>query len=50
MQFNLGDIYANADVLQAASEAVDYLKGTDYDFRALHQYSLEENLAFARNL
>ncbi len=50
MSFALGDIYANADILKEAREAVDYLKNTDYDFRRLHPYSLETDLEFAKNL
>ena len=50
MNFALGDIYKNADIMKAAAEAVDYLKTTDYNFRKIHQYSLENDLDFARNL
>lgn len=44
MNFALGDIYSNADILKMASEAVDYLKKEGYNFQKLHQYSLEKNL------
>ena len=50
MNFALGDIYTNADILKSASEAVDYLKTTDYNFMKIHQYSLERDLNLARNL
>lgn len=50
MNFALGDIYSNADILKAASEAVDHLKETGYNFRELPQYSLDEDLNFAKNL
>lgn len=50
MSFALGDIYANADILKEASEAVDYLKNTDYNFMKVHPYSLESDLEFAKNL
>lgn len=50
MNFALGDIYKNADIMKSAAEAVDYLKTTDYNFRKIHQYSLENDLNFARNL
>lgn len=48
MNFALGDIYSNADILKMASEAVDYLKKEGYNFQKLHQYSLEKNLNFAK--
>ena len=50
MNFALGDIYKNADIMKSAAEAVDYLKTTDYNFMKIHQYSLENDLNFARNL
>ena len=50
MNFALGDIYSNADILKMASEAVDYLKKEGYNFQKLHQYSLEKNLNFAKNI
>ena len=50
MHFALGDIYSNADILKEASEAVDHLKEAGYNFRKIHQYSLEEDLNFAKNL
>lgn len=50
MNFALGDIYKNADIMKAAAEAVDYLKTTDYNFRKIHQYLLENDLNYARNL
>ena len=50
MNFALGDIYENADVLKTASEAVDFLRESGYNFRKIHQYSLEESLNYARNL
>ena len=50
MDFALGDIYANKDILREASEAVDQLKSTGYDFRKIPQYSLEDDLNLARNL
>lgn len=50
MNFALGDIYENADILKAAAEAVDFLKTTEYNFRKIHQYSLENNLYYARDL
>ena len=50
MNFALGDIYSNADILKAASEAVDQLKESGYNFMQLHQYSLDEDLNFAKNL
>lgn len=50
MNFALGDIYTNADILKAAAQAVDYLKTTDYNFKKIHQYSLENDLNFAKNL
>lgn len=50
MEFALGDIYANADILKEASEAVDTLKETGYDFGAIPRYSLEEDLNFAKNI
>ena len=50
MNFALGDIYENADILKTAAEAVDFLKAEGYNFRKLHQYSLDEALNYARNL
>ncbi len=50
MQFALGDIYENADILKSAAEAVDYLKTTEYNFRKVHPYALEEHMNFAGNL
>lgn len=50
MRFALGDIYSNADILKEASEAVDYLKTTDYNFQKVHPYSLDSDLNFAKNL
>lgn len=50
MNFALGDIYTNADILKSAAQAVEYLKTTDYNFRKIHQYSLEDDLNFAKNL
>lgn len=50
MNFALGDIYKNADIMKSAAEAVDYLKTTDYNFMKIHQYSLENDLNFAKNL
>lgn len=50
MNFALGDIYSNADILKMASEVVDYLKKEGYNFQKLHQYSLEKNLNFAKNI
>ena len=50
MNFALGDIYENADILKTAAEAVDFLKKSGYNFRKIHQYSLEEDLNYARNL
>lgn len=50
MNFALGDIYSNADILKAASEAVDHLRGTGFNFLEVGQYSLDESLNFARNL
>ena len=50
MNFALGDIYKNADIMKSAAEAVDYLKTTDYNFMKIHQYSLENDQNFARNL
>lgn len=50
MNFALGDIYENADILKSAAEAVDFLKESGYNFRKIHQYALEESLHYARNL
>lgn len=50
MNFALGDIYENADILKTAAQAVDFLKAEGYNFRKLHQYSLDEALNYARNL
>ena len=50
MNFALGDIYENADILKSAAEAVDFLKESGYNFRKIHQYGLEEHLNYARNL
>ncbi len=50
MSFGLGDIYSNADILKEASEAVDYLKNTEYNFREVYSHTLEKNLNFAKNL
>ena len=44
------ETYKNADIMKSAAEAVDYLKTTDYNFMKIHQYSLENDLNFARNL
>ena len=50
MDFALGDIYENADIMKNAAEAVDFLKTTEYNFRRIHPYSLEKDLNYARNL
>ena len=50
MNFALGDIYENADILKSAAEAVDFLKESGYNFRKIHHYALEEHLNYARNL
>ena len=50
MNFALGDIYENADILKSAAEAVDFLQSTGYNFRQIPQYSLESDLNYARNL
>ena len=50
MNFALGDVYANADILKMASEAVDHLKQEGYLFTSLHRDSLEEHLNFAKNI
>ena len=50
MQFALGDIYANADIMKNASEAVDYLRETGYRFEEIPLYALDEYLDFAKNL
>ena len=50
MNFALGDIYANADILKMASEAVDFLKTEGYSFRQFDIYALEESLNFAKNI
>ncbi|MCI6858905.1 MAG: ATP-dependent DNA helicase RecG [Eubacterium sp.] len=50
MNFALGDIYSNADILKMASEAVDILKKEGYDFRKIPLYSLEEELNFAKDI
>ena len=50
MNFALGDIYENADILKSAAEAVDFLQSTGYNFRQIPQYSLENDLNYARNL
>ena len=50
MNFALGDIYANADIMKMASEAVDFLKGEGYDFSGIPGLSMEENLGLARSI
>ena len=50
MNFALGDIYANADILKSAAEAVDFLKTEGYNFRQAHPYALETDLNYARNI
>ena len=35
---------------KGTGKAVDYLKKEGYNFQKLHQYSLEKNLNFAKNI
>ncbi|MCD8018672.1 MAG: ATP-dependent DNA helicase RecG [Clostridiales bacterium] len=50
MDFALGDVYENADILKSAAEAVDFLQSTGYNFRKVQQYKLEKDLNYARDL
>lgn len=50
MNFSLGDIYENADILAQAAEAVDHLRGTGYDFYHACVYSLDRDLDYAKAL
>ena len=50
MNFALGDIYSNADLMKMASEAVDYLREEGFDFSGEAGISLEEDLGFARSI
>ena len=50
MQFALGDIYANADIMKKASEAVDFLRQEGYRFEETGPYALEEQLEYANSI
>lgn len=50
MNFALGDIYENADIMKEAAEAVDYLKESGYPLEKMHPYSLEHDLNYAKNI
>lgn len=50
MDFALGDIYENADIMKEAAEAVDFLKQSGYPFEKIHKDSLEKDLNYAKNL
>lgn len=50
MNFALGDIYANADIMKMASDAVDHLREEGYDFASEPAFSLDQSLGFARSI
>ena len=50
MQFALGDIYANADIMKEASEAVDFMREEGYHFEESAPYALDEYLEYANNI
>lgn len=50
MQFALGDIYANADIMKEASEAVDFMREDGYQFEEIAPYALDEYLEYANNI
>ena len=50
MQFALGDIYANADIMKEASEAVDFMREDGYQFEEIAPYALDEYLEYAHNI
>lgn len=50
MDFALGDIYSNADLLKMAAEAVKHLQAEGYDFHAFFPDALERDLDFAKNI
>ncbi len=50
MNFALGDIYSNADIMKEASEAVAFLKDTDFDFRTVYPEEMERGLDFAKDI
>ena len=48
MNFALGDIYSNADILKMASEVVDYLKKEGYNFQKLTPILAGEKFEFCK--
>ena len=50
MQFALGDIYANADIMKKASEAVDFMRQEGWRFEETGPYALEEQLEYANSI
>ena len=50
MEFALGDIYANADIMKEASEAVDFMREDGYHFEEIAPYALDEYLEYANNI
>ena len=50
MDFAMGDIYKNADILKMAAQTVDYLKEEGYNFREIPGYGQEEDLNYARDI
>ena len=50
MDFALGDIYANADVLKMASEAVTQLREDGFNFHELYGYGISDKLNYAQDI